>query len=460
MQNFGIKSELDFFLDNFSSLLDSGLDVLTALDTVGKEVRTRRMKKVMQEIKVDVGDGMPLWRALEKHHVVKDYVLSLIKIGEQAGRLVDNLKVVVLQQQKERLFKSKMRSAMAYPVLVFVVAVLLGLGLAMFVLPRLAGVFSSLTIELPLPTRILLIIGAFMREWGYVVAPVTLIILSLLLWILFGWRKTRQVGQWMLFKLPGVKRLIQEIELARFGYIFGTLLGAGLPIVDSVKSLRDATTFYSYRKLYDHLSVQINFGESIRESLKSFKNSHKLIPASAQQMIIAGEQSGRLSATLENIGRIYEGKTESTAKNLTTVLEPVLLIVVWFGVAGVALSVIMPVYGLLGSINDARNNRNAPAQESVVTATPEPTPAPVAVNTGELQLIDGVPALNIREDTSTSSEIIGRLVPGQIYDYEDTQDEDDVVVWYQVVIPEGDNDVSGWVAAEFVEVIGEENESQ
>ena len=151
--------------------------------------------------------------------------------------------------------------------------------------------------------------------------------------------------------LPGVKLLLKETELARFGYLLGTLLSAGLSPTEALHSLSEATSLSRYKKFYLYLQESITDGNSFKKSFVQYKNINKLFPVPMQQLIIAGEQSGTLSETLIKIGQNYEAKTDTTAKDLTIILEPILLVIVWLGVLAVAFAVILPIYSLIGGLN-------------------------------------------------------------------------------------------------------------
>lgn len=170
------------------------------------------------------------------------------------------------------------------------------------------------------------------------------------MYLLFGQSKTKVVGQWVLFHLPGVSKLMYEVEVARLGYLLGTLLEAGLSVTQALKLLGQATEATRYQRFYDHLNASFDDGYSFRTSFTSFKDANKLVPPAVQQMIIAGERSGALPETLENVGVIYEEKVDTSTQNLEAVLEPILLIVVWLGVMAVAVAVIVPIYSLIGSL--------------------------------------------------------------------------------------------------------------
>jgi type IV pilus assembly protein PilC len=164
-------------------------------------------------------------------------------------------------------------------------------------------------------------------------------------------KKTKHIGQNILLLFPAIGKLVKEIELARFGYTLGTLLEAGLPLIDALSSLSDVTGFRRYQLFFDSLRKEVENGNSFQKSFSSYPHTKALIPVPIQQMIVAAEKSGNLSQTLLNIGNMFEEKSEITIKNLSVALEPILLIIVWVGVLGIALAVILPLYSLLGGLN-------------------------------------------------------------------------------------------------------------
>lgn len=346
-----VGSEKDYFVENLAMLISSGMNVLNALEVIKREVKTKAMKRVISGFKEDVESGFSLWESMDNSGIFSDYVISLVRVGERIGGLPENLVLIAENQQKENIFKSRIRSAMMYPSIVFGFGFVIATGIAWFILPRLASVFSQLNMDLPWVTRMLIIFGEFLGEYGSVVIPVAIVVVFLVIFFVFIFSKTKFVGQWVVFSLPGVGRLMQELELSRLGFILGSVLSAGLTIVDSLDSLSKTTEVRRYRKLYIFLKKDINEGRSFQESFELYKNVDKMIPPSIQQMIIAGEQSGNLPDTLGKIGRIFEAKTEITTKNLATLLEPVLLIIVWVGVVFVALAIILPIYSLIGGLS-------------------------------------------------------------------------------------------------------------
>lgn len=346
-----MNKEKDYFLENLATLFSASLDVTEALKALEDEMQTRRMRSVLQSVRVDIESGCSLSKALERAKIFPEHVISLIRIGEETGRLPENLEVVALERAKDREFRSKIRAAMIYPAIVLTLTVVVGAGISWFILPRLANVFGELGVDLPLITKYLIATGDFLSIYGLAIIPPFLVGFLLITFFIFFYSRTNFIGERILFAIPGTRKLLQEVELSRFGYILGNLLGAGLPIVPALHTLYEAATSNVYRKLYLHLKENIEIGNSFAKSFESFPHLRRLLPIIAVQMVISGERSGTLPKTFLKIGEIYGAKTELTLKNIATILEPVLLIIVWLGVLAVAIAIILPIYSLIGEFN-------------------------------------------------------------------------------------------------------------
>ncbi|HEY4499869.1 MAG TPA: type II secretion system F family protein [Candidatus Paceibacterota bacterium] len=448
----GTGKEQDYFIENIATLLISGMGMSAALDAIKSELRTNGMKKIIENLKEEIEGGSSLWKALQKLDFLPERNIALIRIGEESGQLSANLKVIVSQQQKERSFRSKIRSAMMYPLLVLALTFAIGIAIAWFILPRLASVFTTLKIQLPLITKGLIGLGNFIGAYGFIVIPLLIIILTVAIYLVFLYPRTRYIGQWLLFHLPGIRSLIQDTELSRFGYLLGSLLEAGLPVVDALHSIEQATLFQNYKKLYNFLAIHIEEGDSFQKSFEQYPDINKLIPVPIEQLIIAAERSGKLSDALLHIGAIFEEKTDTSTKDLTVILEPILLVIVWAGVVTVALAVILPIYSLIGGL-DTQNNPGATSETPVVLESEIKTPiktVPPAVITPPVQKQIKIKTtelgyLNVRSDPSTKGEILEKVYPGQLYEYLAVSKG-----WYNIIFPGGKN---GWVSERYVEII-------
>jgi len=346
------SKDREYFTSNLVLLLRAGVPVGEALVSLQETSGSHTLKQALEQMKSDIDEGMPLYRALSRSGIVGGQTQALVELGEQSGRLIDNLEVAAKQEEKQRVFRSKIRSALLYPTFVLGVTGIVGLGVAWFLLPRLAETFSQLNAKLPLISKILIGFGTFLKNNGVWAVPLGFVLLLAAGYILFAVPRTKRSGQWLLFHVPGVSKLLHEVEIARFGYLLGTLLQAGLSVTQALHLLQSATNLVDYKVFYGYLKTSFEDGYGFKDSLKQYAASKQLVPPAVQQMIIAGERSGALPETLISVGTIYEAKADTSTQNLETVLEPILLIFVWLGVLGVAVSVILPIYSLVGGLGN------------------------------------------------------------------------------------------------------------
>jgi type IV pilus assembly protein PilC len=346
----GFGDERDYFIENLSLLIASGMGILSALSALKSSVKTRKMKRIINTIESMVESGMPLWKAFDEVGFLSERVISLVRSGEEAGRLPEHLNLVTIQQHKEKVFRSRLRSALLYPGIVFLLAIIVALGSTWVVLPNLISIFKGTNAVLPFSTKILIAVGNFLETSGIIFVPSAILAILLVVYFLFFNKKTKFVGDSILFVIPGIKKLVQGVELARFGYISGALLQAGFQVGDTLQSIKEGTAYRMYAKFYEHIQESIERGESFQSAFAGYKDSDKLIPTPIQQLIVSAEKSGKLPETLIKIGIIFEEKTEAMSQDLATVLEPIVLIIVGIVVALVVSGIIGPIYGLSNQI--------------------------------------------------------------------------------------------------------------
>lgn len=352
LSTFGLTKERDLFIENLSMLVLSGMSIVGALSSIIKQTKSEGMKKILERILVEIEAGSPVWKSLDKTGFFKGYTISLIRLGEESGNFAENLKVVALEEEKDREFKSKVKSALMYPIFVLSLTLVVGIGISWFILPKLAKIFFDLKLALPLITKVLIGFGLFLQKHGLIAVPIGLAVIGLISHVLFFNKKTKFMGEAIIFSIPGIKTLLMEVEVARFGYLLGTLLEAGLPVTKAIDSLAGASDVIRYKKFYLQLRESIDMGNSFQKSFALYKNIDSLIPQPIQQLIISGEQSGNLNKTLIKVGQVLEAKSDTTTKNLTIIMEPILLVIVWAGVVSVAFAVILPIYSLVGGLNN------------------------------------------------------------------------------------------------------------
>lgn len=266
--HFGLGKDKEYFIENLSLLASSGMGVGQSIDSIMAEVRSKEMRAILLKMKDDVESGSSLWRALEKTGLFPEHTISLLRIGEESGKLVQNLKVIGAQEEKERVFRGQLQAAMLYPMFVLTFTIVIGVGVAWFILPKLSTVFTSMKVELPLITKILMAVGSLLAGQGIIIVPLFLGTIAVLLFVVFFYPPTRFLGRNLMSSLPGIGRLIQELEIARFSYLLGTLLEAGIPVTHSLDLLEKATSFPYYQKHYRHLRLHLDEGYSFQKVLR------------------------------------------------------------------------------------------------------------------------------------------------------------------------------------------------
>lgn len=456
--------ERDYFIENLSMLVASGMPILSAVGTLREEIASPSLRKALQTLADDVEAGVPLWRALDRTKLFQPHTISLVRIGEESGKLSANLKLIAVQEEKDKVLRGKIMGAILYPLLVLGLTAGVGIAISWFILPRLATVFDQLNVELPTLTRYIIGLGQFLGAYGLIVFPVVIGLFAVIFYFVFYFSKTKFLGQYFLFSLPGIGRLLLEVEIARFGYLLGTLLDAGLPATQALESLYVAADFPQYKKLYKHLQENVEEGNSLQKSFSTYPKVRSLIPLSIVRLIGAGEQSGNLSEVLLRVSTVYEQKTDNTAKNLTVLLEPILLVIVWGGVVLVALAVIMPIYNLIGGFNGGTTQQpevqsvlpdssteNVRTLDEQVSSSPADTVSESsdAVGTesglGTVLVQDtGLGYLNVRTGPSATSEKVTEVHPGEEFQYFSEEEG-----WFEILLTNGEY---GWVAGGYVEV--------
>lgn len=349
---FGVGKDRDYFLDNLTMLLSSGLNLLMALDIVRTGLKTHKMKESINKMKTEIEAGSAFWRALAKTELFKEREITLIKIGEDSGKLTENLKMVVEQQEKSKALVRKVRSAMMYPVIVLVVGLIVGVGVAWFVLPKLTEVLLSLNVDLPFTTRVVIAIGEFLKTKGHIAVPIFFVVLISTVYIIFFNKKTNFIGEFLLLRMPVIKLLVKNVEIARFGYTLSSLLDSGVNFLNSLESLRDSASLRAYKTFYEKLKIRVELGESIDTIMKTEDPKGFLFPFYVQQMIAVSEHTGGLTTTLMKIHKIHEDKVNELTENLSTLLEPILMVAIFGVVLFLGIAVMGPIYGLIGGLSD------------------------------------------------------------------------------------------------------------
>lgn len=345
----GFGSERDYLIENVSLLVAGGVGISGALASIEPGIKNLRLRRAVHRMREMVDAGFPFWEALTETRCLPGRAISLIKSGEQSGRLPEHLSLVTVQQHKDKIFASRIRSALLYPGIILGLAFVVSIGSAWVTLPRFVSVLEQ-SVQIPWPTRVVIWLGKFLGSYGLVAVPLTLGLVAAASYVLFFYKKTRVAGERVLLLLPGVNKLIQGVEMARFGFVFGSLLNAGLSLSECFDALEEGTSFVLYRRFFEYAHKNMLLGQSLHQVFASYKGSERLVPLPIQQLLAAAETSGKLPDTLLRVGLAFEEKTDAMSKDLGTILEPIVLIIVGVVVGFVALAVLSPIYSIVQQI--------------------------------------------------------------------------------------------------------------
>lgn len=328
-----------------ATMVESGLVLSESLDILAEQQSNQNFKKVLEEVSRDIKSGLDLATAFKKHpDVFPPLYANLIRAGEQAGKLDLVLTQMADSLEKDREFRARIRGAMIYPTVVITMMVAVVIVMMVFVIPKLVDLYSQSNIDLPTPTKILIAISkSFTNFWWLMLAIVVGFV------ILFRrWYKTES-GKWIvdafLLKMPVVSKVIAGSTLTNFTRTFGLLTTAGVPLLDSLSIVSEVIGNSVYKKAFQDTFKGVERGLTFSSQLELAGVFPKLIP----QMYRVGEETGKVDKVSFKMAEYFESETDNLVKNITVIIEPLVIVVLGVGVGFLILSIIMPMYKLTTS---------------------------------------------------------------------------------------------------------------
>lgn len=334
------------FSRQFATMIDAGIPILRCLEILGSQTKDPVLKPTLETLTVDVKGGMALNEAMAKHpNVFGKLYVNMIRAAEIGGILDTILDRLSGFLEYEADVKSKIKSAMMYPVLVIIFSQLMLFVLFSFVLPKFKEIFEGMDVELPAITAALFSMGDFMQKFWWM-------ILLMVGGIVFGIKsygktpKGRFQLDWLKLKLPVIGELGLKMSVARFCRTLGTLINSGVPMMRSLEIVSETLGNAVLTQAVDQTRLSIREGNRLSVPLAA----SGLFPTMVTHMIDVGEESGRLSEMLVKVGDFYDSEVETTVKGLTSMIEPVLIIFLGVVVGFIAISVMTPIFKLVNSV--------------------------------------------------------------------------------------------------------------
>ena len=336
------------FTKHLSVMLKSGIPLDEAVSSIRDQTKNPNFKEVLSDLVKELENGQSFEKSLSRHPKVFDKLyLSLVAVGEKSGKLEENLEYLAGQLRKTYEFNKKVSGAMLYPKLVLTASLIMGGSMALFVLPQLFDLFTSLNVTLPLSTKILLFVANLMKSYGYLIIG-GIIVLGIFFTMLIRTNAVKPGWHKVILSFPKFGELNQNMELTNICRNLGIMLKSGLTITTALETQRDATENLVYKDYLERLRVAIEKGKKLSEEMTSQK--FKFVPQIVPKMISVGEGTGKLDEVFIYLGDFFEEEVDDATKNLSNTLEPILLLIIGAVVAFMALAIISPIYQLTGGI--------------------------------------------------------------------------------------------------------------
>lgn len=335
------------FAKNLGQMIDAGLSVTRALSVMGKQAKSDGVKKILLELENEVSHGNTLSEALSRRpNVFSKLFVSMVKAGEESGSVSDSLRIVANQMEKSYMLVKKVRGAMIYPAVIIGVMIVLAVLLLIFMVPTLTATFEGLGVKLPLSTRILISSSNFLVEHTLLVFTLFLALVVLAVTFFrseFGQRFFDKVS----IHLPVIGEMVREVQAARSTRTLSSLLAAGVDIVGALAVTSEVLQNHLYKDVLTEAQNSIQKGETMSAV---FDKYNKLYPPFVSEMTAVGEETGKIAEMLMGIANFYEEQVDQKTKDLSTIIEPVLMILIGVGVGIFAISMLAPTYSLVDYI--------------------------------------------------------------------------------------------------------------
>ncbi len=322
-------------------MIKAGMSILDSLKLLRKQARSRSMKKILDHLTDEISNGQFLSTALENFRsVFGDFAVNIIRVGEASGILYENLNYLTEELTKKKELKRKILGALIYPMVI--VAATFGITglLTIYIFPKILPIFKSLNVVLPISTRILIAVSDFLIHYGGFVA-LGFLGMVILIWLILRIKAVRFLNDRIILMVPLIGNMSQNYNMANFCRTLGLLLKSDIKVVEAISITADTLTNLVYKKELKNISVDIARGEEISKHLEQ---KTRLFPSMLSQMVAIGENTGNLSETFLYLSEFYEKEVDETVKNLSNVLEPVMMVLMGAIVGFIAISIITPIY--------------------------------------------------------------------------------------------------------------------
>jgi type IV pilus assembly protein PilC len=335
--------DITLFTRQLATMMKAGVPLLQAFDIVGKGASNQAVAKLLMDVKADVETGSSLNQAFRKYPLYFDALFcNLVGAGEAAGILDSLLDRLATYKEKILAIKSKIKSALFYPVAVIVVAIIITAVIMIFVIPSFKNVFASFGADLPAPTLIVIAMSDFMVAHWYIIFG---ILGGSLYGFFFMWKRSEKMQAVMdrlLLRLPVFGDIIRKATMARWARTLSTMFAAGVPLVEALDSVGGASGNYVYKMATKQIQSEVSTGTNLTVAMQNVN----VFPNMVIQMVSIGEESGQLDAMLSKVADFFEAEVDDAVEAMSSLMEPMIMVVLGTLIGGMVVAMYLPIFKL------------------------------------------------------------------------------------------------------------------
>jgi type IV pilus assembly protein PilC len=333
--------DITLFTRQLATMMKAGVPLLQAFEIVGKGHSNASVQKLLMQVKTDVESGSSLKQAFEKHPLYFDALFcNLVGAGEAAGILDTLLDRLASYKEKILAIKSKIKSALFYPIAIIVVAIVITAVIMIFVIPAFKSVFASFGADLPAPTLIVMAISDFFVKWWYLLLAVAG---GSIYGFFYTWKRSKQMQMVMdriILRLPVFGDLIRKATIARWTRTLSTMFAAGVPLVEALESVAGAAGNYEYWIATKKIQSDVSTGSSLVVAMQTTD----IFPNMVLQMVAIGEEAGSLDGMLSKVADFYEAEVDDAVEALSSLMEPMIMVVLGVLIGGMVIAMYLPIF--------------------------------------------------------------------------------------------------------------------
>ena len=334
------RKDILHFTSQLAVMIRAGISIQDALDSIAEQADNAKFQVVLRDLKLRIEEGNSFSQALAEYpSMFNNLYVNMVAAAEASGSLSDMLQKLAEYLDQESETRSQVKSAMVYPAIIAVMAVGVTIFLLCFVLPRFTAIFAGKEHLLPTPTKLLMATSAFLRSWWYAIVPC----IGAAFWAFYYFIGTTAGRLWWdktkLF-LPLIRTLCRSLYITRGLHTMGVLTEAGVPILNTLSITAHISGNVLYKRMWLGIHEEVRQGKKIASSLSRYK----LMPGSVVQMIRSGEDSGNMAEVLQEISSFYARELKTVIKTVTSMIEPIMIVLMGLMVGFIAMSIILPIF--------------------------------------------------------------------------------------------------------------------